>query len=181
MTRTRRHVEGVMMKQVKDALKSVVMPPNIEALPKDGRGYPIPYTVAYIGGKPDFTVVDPDKWKRALKFGLCGVCGKPNYGRKWFIGGPSCHVNRMFYDHPMHEECARYAIVVCPYLAITKMTHRTVKPEGTVFVSAASEEKPDKFMLGRAKSVKTVRFGDDILLRASEWEHVEWWVGGEQV
>jgi hypothetical protein len=163
------------------SVSEVEMPANVALLPKDSRGYPIPYTVAYVEGKPDFTVVDPKKWARALKFGYCGVCGKPNYGRKWFIGGPACHVNRLFFDHPMHEECARYAMVVCPYLAIPKMGHRKEIPEGMVEVSAASSEKPDRFMLARAKSVSSVRYGDDVLLKASPWEHVEWWVGGEQV
>lgn len=36
-------------------------PPKMQHLPVDERGFPAPYFVAWIDGKPDHRVVDPEK------------------------------------------------------------------------------------------------------------------------
>ena len=38
------------------------MPSRIAALPVDERGYPVPWFVAWIDGKPEFRCADPAKF-----------------------------------------------------------------------------------------------------------------------
>jgi hypothetical protein len=167
------------------AFLSVPVPAKMAKLPRDRRGYPIPDS-AFIrpDGTPDFTTVDHAKWITAAKFRRCGICGNTMHGRVWFVGGPACEANRLFFDHPMHEECAKYALQVCPFLALPVMHYRKKQEEVIGFIKqpvhSMSDVKPDRFMLGKCHKYDVVQFGPDLLLRASEWEELTWWVEGKQ-
>jgi len=82
-------------------------------------GFPVPFTVLVdlVTGIPDFTATDMERWYAAVSERLCGVCGTPLDYWIWFIGGPQSMEIRSFFDPGMHEECARYALSVCPYLS----------------------------------------------------------------
>lgn len=161
-----------------EAFKTVPMPAAIARLPKDVRGYPIPYSALITNGKPDFAAIDPDHWVTAFKARLCGVCGMIMQGSVYFIGGPLCAVNRMFFDHPMHEECAVYALKVCPFLAISRMTYRAKHPEEYDTIKAVSTSRNGFAMLGKAQHYEVVVFNGEPLLKASMWEELVWWRDG---
>jgi hypothetical protein len=94
------------------------MPDRVAKLPRDVRGYPIPYTVMIDAeGKPHFPVVDDVKRKDCMRRRLCGVCGELLGYWIWFVGGDRSAASRLFTDPPMHEECARYSLAVCAFLA----------------------------------------------------------------
>lgn len=38
----------------------------------------------------------------------------------YFVGGELAVVNRLFFDPPMHKECAEFSLKVCPFLAFKK-------------------------------------------------------------
>lgn len=99
----------------------VKMPARIVSLPRDHRGFPVPWFVDWINGRPYFPAVSPQKLVQAVKQQRCWVCGQ-KLGR-WvtFAVGPMCVVNRISAEPPSHDECARYAAQVCPFLANPRM------------------------------------------------------------
>lgn len=101
--------------------KSVPMPVRMAKLPRDHRGFVIPSFVAFIDGKPDFRVVDPPFFARAVNESLCWLCGEKLGAYRCYVIGPMCAVNRTTSEPPCHRECAVYALQVCPFLSQPKM------------------------------------------------------------
>lgn len=91
------------------------IPYRIKLLPVD-RGYPVPWFVPWIDGKPEFRMADSGKLGQAIRLNLCWVCGQP-LGR-WlaFVVGPMCTINRVSAEPPMHQECAEFSALACPFL-----------------------------------------------------------------
>lgn len=104
------------------------LPPRLEVLPKDPRGYPVPWFVAEvpgIDGRPptyDFRVMDPEKFVQAVKHRRCWICGQP-LGR-WLVFsiGPMCTITRTISEPPGHLECAHWSVKNCPFLVNPKFT-----------------------------------------------------------
>lgn len=92
------------------------IPARLAGLPRHG-GFPAGFVFA-VGenGIPDFTVLDDEKVMRSIREKLCGLCGQPLDYWVTFVGGPRSVQNRRFLDPAMHEDCARYALSVCPFL-----------------------------------------------------------------
>lgn len=97
------------------------MPMCIRALPRDARGYPVPWFVPWRKGMPDFRYMEEGKKERALKYGICWICGQQLEPRYAFVVGPMCAINRTSAEPPSHLICARYAAKACPFLARPKM------------------------------------------------------------
>lgn len=168
--------------------RSVPIPAEMRALPRDPRGLPITYTSMMLpDGRYDFTRADTLKWMECVKGRLCGLCGKPLPKKMWFIGGPLSMANRFFFDLGMHEACARYALVVCPYLAVrsfTKVKKRNID-EGDGVIShelqSSNSKKPAVFGLAVTDGYEPVKFQGDALVRAKRWmRDIEWWDAGER-
>jgi hypothetical protein len=92
-------------------------PFNIQALPVDKRGYPVPWFAEWIGGEPEFRVVDPRKIAYATQQRLCFICGRTLGRIKAFVIGPMCTINRISSEPPTHYECALFAVKACPFLS----------------------------------------------------------------
>src|SRR6266849_8195457 len=89
---------------------------------------PVPFTVMWIDGVPDFRIVDHEKKHRCVMERLCAICGKRMY-TFWFVGGPlSLEESNLFMDPAQHEQCARYAIQTCPFLNGTRTKSNTAQP-----------------------------------------------------
>ncbi|MGU3560539.1 hypothetical protein [Methylobacterium radiotolerans] len=105
----------------------VPLPPEMQALPRDRRGYPIPAVVFRdAAGDPHFTINDIGKSHQAVREDRCPICwGHLTRGR-WFVGGPlsALHEHGAFGDPPGHRACITYALQVCPYLAAPNYTKR---------------------------------------------------------
>lgn len=101
------------------------IPAKVGTLPVDHRGYPIPWFVAVIDGKPDFRVVDSRKVATAVRERRCFICGLQLIGNRCtFVIGPMCAVNRVSSEPPSHLDCARFAAAACPFLARPEMRRR---------------------------------------------------------
>ncbi len=61
--------------------------------------YPVPFMQMWIGGKPDFRVVDPENPLKCIQEKICALCGV-KLGEFCFIGGPLSKQNRLFGDPP---------------------------------------------------------------------------------
>lgn len=173
-------------------LSKIEQPARIAAMQKDERGYPIPHSVAWVDGKPDFRVIDPNKWIEAVNNYQCGICGQKLEGEMAFVGGPVSIHNRLFTDLPMHKDCAEYALKTCPYLAAPKFGHASLeslakhggwKPGEMTVAAAASDVRPSRFGLGVTSGFQLARLGHtgDIVIMANEFTAVSWWRNGEQV
>jgi hypothetical protein len=157
---------------------------RIAALPVDERGYPVPFFVSWIDGKPDFRVADGKKWTRCMKEGLCWVCGQQLGVFKTFAIGPMCAVNRTTAEPPSHRECAEWSVRGCPFLSRPKMVRRVDDGIKTL----ASENPSSGIPIDRNPGVtclwttKTFRpFGDGkggVLIEIGPPESVTWWREG---
>jgi hypothetical protein len=105
----------------------MILPRRMNHLRRDKRGFPIPYTVMCgQDGQPYFTVNDSAKQHECAKERRCSVCGKRIQGLQWFVGGPlsAFHPEGAYMDNALDEECARFALQTCPYLAARNYVHR---------------------------------------------------------
>jgi len=99
------------------------LPPSLAKLPR-AHGFPVPWFVCYFNGKPDFRVIDPVKRLRAMKQGLCWICGERLRPSKTFVLGPMCVIQRISYEPPSHPDCAEAAMRICPFLSMTEFARR---------------------------------------------------------
>lgn len=100
------------------------MPARIAKLPIDERGYPVPWFVTWIDGKPEFRVADGEKLARAVNENRCWVCGQTLGHTLAFTIGPMCAVNRISAEPPAHRECAEFSARACPFLSRPHMRRR---------------------------------------------------------
>lgn len=100
------------------------LPERMRGLPISDKGYPVPFFVQWVDGKPDFRVMDETKLVRAMRLHLCWICGKPLGRHVAYNVGPTCVLNRLSGEPPAHRECAEYAVVACPFLALPKARRR---------------------------------------------------------
>jgi hypothetical protein len=111
-----------------DHMKAVPMPDRITRRPRDPRGYPIPWFVAVIDGKPDFKLADEEKLHIAIKKRVCWICGQPLGKHLAFVVGPISSINRASGEPPCHHDCAEYAVKACPFMVLPKMIYDNNNP-----------------------------------------------------
>jgi hypothetical protein len=93
------------------------LPHRMTMLPVDERGYPVPWFVGWVNGKPEFRVADAAKLRDALRFKLCWVCGEKMGRFSTFVVGPMCGINRTSAEPPSHLDCAEWSARNCPFLS----------------------------------------------------------------
>lgn len=151
-----------------------ILPQRMANLPIDSRGFPVPWFVEWIDGKPDFRVMSGEKFIRAIKFNLCWCCGQPMGAYKVFVAGPMCGINRTSAEPPSHRECAEFAAKACPFLTIPKMTRNDrnlpahEKPAGEMIA-----RNPGVTMLWTTKAYKPFEADGGILIEMGLPESVE--------
>ena len=110
------------MTKIRDDLEP--MPLYITGLAIDKRGYPIPWFVPMLEGKPEFRGGDAQKLARAVKERRCWVCGHHRGVYVAFVVGPMCGVNRISSEPPSHLACARWSARNCPFLSNPRQVRR---------------------------------------------------------
>lgn len=126
------------------------IPAILKERPVDPRGYVVPYFVPIVNGKPDFRYQDASKRKTCLDHGLCSICGKKLYAKSyWFISGPMGLINKVASDAPMHEDCARYSLNVCPHIFLYKAERRSEEGNNPNLL----RQKPDTIFLIKADKI----------------------------
>lgn len=119
------------------------LPPRMRSLPIDERGYPVPYFVAWIDGKPDHRVMDHEKLRTALLLDRCWMCGDKLGGFKSFCIGPMCAITRTISEPPSHLECLRYAAQACPWMTRPHAKRRAANlPENATFSDHGLRRNP---------------------------------------
>jgi len=158
------------------------LPPRIRRLPVDDRGYPVPWFVAWLRGKPEFRAMDPKKFVLAVRERRCWVCGQALGVYLVFVVGPMCGINRTTAEPPSHLECAQWSVRNCPFMSRPQMVRRedelTRSCEGNV-AGEMIKRNPGVTLLWICNDYSV--FGDRQgrpLLRMGDAVRVEWWREG---
>ena len=147
------------------------LPERFKALPVDERGFPVPWFVDWLDGKPVFQAADPRKFQRAIKYKRCWLCGQQLGSILAFVIGPMCGVNRVSSEPPSHRDCAEFAVKACPFLTrpMAKRSMRgmegmpTKKPAGMMI-----ERNPGVTLLWITKSYTCFRAPGGVLIRVGD-------------
>jgi hypothetical protein len=163
-------------------------------LPRDWRGYPVPWIVQRdLTGRPFFVINDVERVAAGARRKLCGICGTKLEREAWLVGGPggAFHEHGAFIDGPMHKACATYALRVCPYIAgrYTKRIDAALAKHGRWpahmrWLEEASmiPEQPPFFALARTRRVSFNRDeGKFRFIPERPWLAVEFWRQGVQI
>jgi hypothetical protein len=164
------------------------LPDRMTSLKIDDRGYPIPWFVAWVDGKPEFRAMDGQKLRAAVRSQLCWVCGNPLGKFLTFVVGPMCGISRTSAEPPSHLECARWSARNCPFLSNAKVKRRQddkINEESFARESAgiAIHRNPGVCLLWTTHSYEmrgdgTGRGG--ILFKIGEPESIEFFANGRQ-
>lgn len=144
------------------------MPKPVAALPRDERGYPVPWFVAWVNGKPEFRVADGEKQQLAISNHQCWICGKAIQHRPTFVVGTTSMINRCHGEPPCHYECAVFSAKACPFLTRPKAQRREANlPGGTTTGGVAIERNPGCCVLwvcrSKAEAYSIFRHGRGLL------------------
>jgi len=183
-------------------MMSVPIPPRLAKLERDRRGYPIPVGVLRDEtGRPHFTINDEAKRQHHMRDGICPLCGDKLFRGRWFVGGPRAAFHELgaFIDPPMHAECARYALRVCPFLAAPRYGRRLDDKtlpahDGTLLLmeEECRDERPALFVAVMATGQSAIHFDNTVaaggmlgairfLQPKRPFSHVEFWRHGEHL
>ena len=114
---------------------------RIAKLPRDHRGFPIPWFVAVQDdGTRDFRVADARKAALAIRNRLCWACGEQLGRFQAFVIGPMCVVNRVTSEPPCHQDCAEFSATACPFLIRPRMRRNEID------LPAGHTEPPGEFI-----------------------------------
>lgn len=169
-------------------------PPRVQALPRDKRGFPVPWFVTWFrdgkrvrshsrDAEPDFRVADLPKVASAIKGGLCWVCGQTLGRHVAFLIGPMCAINRVSSEPPSHRGCAEFAVRACPFLISPRMRRNAkdlpeerVPPAGHGFL-----RNPGVALVWVTESFRTAQAqtgNPGILFEIGEPEHLGFYAQG---
>jgi hypothetical protein len=114
------------MRELNQRIRYLELPDRMKRLKINDQGFPIPYFVPYVDGKPEFRGFDGEKLAICVRLKRCWLCGEPLGKFMVFVIGPMCAVNRVSAEPPSHRECALYAVRACPFLTQPKMRRNEV-------------------------------------------------------
>lgn len=176
--------------------RDVPIPERMKHLDRDARGLPIPYIVLrHNDGSPVFTANDTAKVQECIRKDLCAISGQKLLRGRWFVGGPmsAFHPEGWYLDTPLHFECMRYAMQVCPYIAASKYTGRLddskIDPAkldaGVVGLldSTVLPDRPKLFVavMSTGQEVKNAGYGTHYIRPARPYRNVEFWQHGNML
>jgi hypothetical protein len=125
-------------------MRKVEIPERMRHLKCDERGYPIPCMVLIDStGRPHFAINDDAKRLEVIRKELCSICGTKLFRGRWFVGGAlsAFHPQGAFIDPPMHAECCRFALQVCPYLAAPRYSAEIGIAKAKAYASALTDNR----------------------------------------
>jgi len=160
------------------------------------RGYPVPcMALVDQAGVPHFAINDERKRLRVIRDELCSICGTALFRGRWFVGGPlsAFHPEGAFIDPPMHSECARYALQVCPYLAAPRYSAEIGIAKAKAHADALTESlvlldrtmmpgRPHGDVFVALMTTRQIKIYDNLNLKPTPpYNVVEYWRRGERI
>ena len=164
------------------------MPERIKRLPKNDRGYPVPWFVAWIKddkpcevgqGEPDFRAIAPGKLAIAFSRKRCWICGDALGVHKVYVIGPMCVVNRVTSEPPSHRDCAEFAAKACPFIINPreKRDKKDMPFDGSI-AGIHLDRNPGAICLYETGVVKPFKAGDGYLFRLGDPTRIDWYARG---
>jgi len=170
------------MRELNKSIAHIAMPERMRSREISSKGYPVPWfvTLKKPDGDWDFVNVDPHRELEAHQKKCCWLCGKRLGVYKVFAIGPMCAINRVSSDAPAHIECARYAVMACPFLANPRMVRNDTNrppPELCATPGLMLERNPGVICLWTTKEYTTVHPDPTkgLLFRIGDPVATEWW------
>lgn len=169
----------------------VPIPQRMKHLGVDHRGY-AKFFLAHrdANGDAHFIVNDERKTYRCASEDLCSLCGSKLFRGRWFVGGPLSAFcdNGAYFDPPMHHECMRYAVQVCPWLAAKTYARKLSIEQIAAQVGTALEDKtvmpgrPTVFVCIHARSSRYYQGPTALQFKAARpYIAIEFWRMGFQL
>lgn len=165
------------------------LPDHMKALRLDHRGFPVPWFVDWNdAGEPVFPAIDHAKFVKAVKVGLCWVCGGKLGRFRASVIGPMCAINRTISEPQSHVDCARFSARNCPFLANPRMGRVPVakieEKAGVAIVPAAGDgilRNPGACAVWiETRRTQPFKVGTGWLFELGDPESVEWYANGRE-
>lgn len=156
------------------------IPPRVARLPKDARGFPVPWFVHFNeDGTPDFRVVGRGKREHAWRNGRCWICGDYLGVHQIYAIGPMCAVTRTTSEPPSHRDCAEFAAKACPFLIRPRMRRNEKDlPEERTVPGVALDRNPGCVCLWESRASRFSDGNGSWLIRIEKPARVDWWAEG---
>jgi hypothetical protein len=171
-----------MRTELNKRIASLELPERMHGLPISDDGYPVPWFVPWINGKPEFRGMTSDKMIIAVRHKRCWMCGQPLGKFYTFAIGPMCMVNRNISEPPSHLACIEYAVKACPFLSQPRMRRNEKDmPEGGHIAGIGIMDNPGLTVVWTTLSYKPWKpSGGGILFEIGDPEHVEYYTEGRK-
>lgn len=150
-------------------------PERLADLPR-WRNMVVPWITPWLDGSPRFGVYDEVRRQAAIVTGLCGQCGKPLDYWKAVIADHTDTAKMLLTEPAGHEDCMRYAIAVCPYLArVTYRPRPQPAPTGAVMApwSIPETTRAERMFLILCRRYRAVRSGAAVYVAPTGAQTVE--------
>ena len=162
------------------------LPKRMRYLPVDSRGYPVPWFVAWINGKPDHRIMDARKMPSAVRRDLCWMCGQKMGVSKAFTIGPISCISRAISEPPSHPSCASFAVRACPFLTRPRAQRREAgMPDHAEMAGVPMKRNPGVICIWVTRDYKIFRSGhggapgnEGWLFEIGDPESMEWYAEG---
>lgn len=148
------------------------------------RGFPVPWFVDWVDGKPEFRAMRFHAYIQAVRERRCWVCGEKTGTSLCFVAGPMCGINRTSSEPPSHPDCGRWSAKNCPFLANPRMVRRedeVINNQSTRDTAAgiALTRNPGVAMLWFTRSYEVFNDGrGGAMIQMGSPLAVEWWREG---
>jgi hypothetical protein len=168
-----------MPRPLNAAIANIPLPERLRRLPISDTGFPVPWFVEWIDGKPDFRVMSSERWARAIRVDLCWLCGQTLGRWKVFTAGPMCAINRTSAEPPSHRTCAEYAVTTCPFLTKPRMRRNHADlPETRAPGGMMIERNPGVTLLWVTHDYKVMKTDTGPIIRMGEPVEIVAYAGG---
>ena len=169
------------MKQLNRRIAHLEMPDRFKGLPISDEGFPIPYFVGWLDGKPDFRLADPEKLAVCYRHRRCWLCGEPLGKFLAFVIGPMCAINKNTAEPPSHYDCSLYACLACPFLTQPKMRRNEKdKPEHEEMPGLMLKRNPGVTLIWVTHDYWARREGRGVLFTIGDPVRVEFYAEGRR-
>jgi hypothetical protein len=160
------------------------LPKRVERLPRDRRGLPVPWFVAWRDGQPHFPVVDAAKLGVAWNEDLCWVCGDKLGSVRGWVVGPMSTLEGATPEPPSHYDCALFSVCNCPHLSTSTAAYSTDYETAPGYAPQANISKvrsgATAIWVTKGRGASPFRAGGGILFGLSGPERLEWYAGGRR-
>jgi hypothetical protein len=158
---------------------TTTIPDRLAHLPVDDHGRPIPWFTATVDGVPDLRIARAGAVVDAIRLSSCWICGRRRAATATFVTGPLATINRVHSEPPSHPECARYAVVACPFLSRPQMRRRDVDAPTAPAAGWMVAGNPGVAVLWRSRRFRARPAPDGgILFNLGDPVEVTWWRQG---